>query len=466
MDTAINTGKIIPEITEVDTEKTLADIFSSLSDKTYSFLLESGMDREKLGRFSFLGFSPFMVFTAKKDKIRVLDFKLKREIYYRGNPFNELKKLMDQFRVENNKYPVPFVGGMVGYFGYDLKDFLERLPDIAGDDLCLPDACFLFVDRVLAFDHLLGKKYFITLNLEGEDRRKEILTESILYGGSVMPNKALSPAGDYKIMISADSYVEKVLRAKEYIASGDIYEVNLSHRMSMKTSKSPWQIYTDLRNINPAPFAVFMNLGDFSIVSASPERFIKIEGDHVQSRPIKGTRPRGSSPEEDERLYRQLKESTKDKAENLMIVDLVRNDLGRVCSFGSVEVKELFHIEKYSTVFQMVSTIEGKLRGDKDIFDCIKAAFPGGSMTGAPKIRAMEIIEELEPVKRGIYSGSIGYIGFDGTVDLNIVIRTIIFKDSTAYFQAGGAVVADSDPYQEYQESMDKAKALIKALKM
>ncbi|MCL5773726.1 MAG: aminodeoxychorismate synthase component I, partial [Firmicutes bacterium] len=400
------------------------------------------------------------------DNIKIQDFKLSREVNYRGNPFEELKKLADRFHIENTKYPVPFVGGMVGYFGYDLKDFLERLPDIKEDDLGLPDACFLFVDKVLAFDHLLGKKYFISLNIEGEDRREETLTESILAADCIEPEKVLFPPREYEIMISADSYSEKVLKAKEYIASGDIYEVNLSQRMSMKTSKSPWQVYTELRSINPAPFAVFMNMGDFSIVSASPERFIKIEGGHVQSRPIKGTRTRGGTPEEDERLYRQLKESVKDKAENLMIVDLVRNDLGRVCSYGSVEVRELFHIEKYSTVFQMVSTIEGTLREDKDIFDCIKAAFPGGSMTGAPKIRAMEIIEELEPVKRGIYSGSIGYIGFDGTVDLNIVIRTIIFKDSTAYFQAGGAVVADSDPYQEYQESMDKAEALIKALKM
>ncbi|MBU4341781.1 MAG: aminodeoxychorismate synthase component I, partial [Candidatus Altiarchaeota archaeon] len=253
-------------------------------------------------------------------------------------------------------------------------------------------------------------------------------------------------------------------RVKEYIAAGDIYQANISQRLEAEMMIESWELYKRLREINPAPFAAFLNFGDIAVVSASPERFFRVEGRRIETRPIKGTRPRGGDSEEDKGLEKELLASEKDKAEHVMIVDLERNDLGKVCEFGSIKVSEFEVIEGYSTVFQMVSTVEGVLREDVSQVDCLRAMFPGGSITGAPKVRAMEIIEELEPTKRGLYTGSIGYLGFNGNIDLSIVIRTFLVKDNRAYFQVGGGIVADSSPEAEYQETMDKAKALIDSL--
>jgi aminodeoxychorismate synthase component I len=269
-----------------------------------------------------------------------------------------------------------------------------------------------------------------------------------------------------KAMIEKQDYIKKILKAKEYIFAGHIYEVCLTHRFETELSGNPFELYRELRRINPAPFASFLSFPEVKVISSSPERFLRIGNDGwVESRPIKGTRPRGRNQEEDVKLYQELVTSIKDRAENMMIVDLVRNDFGKVCRFNTVTVPELMIIEIYATLFQMVSTIVGRLERGFDSFDLIQACFPGGSMTGAPKIRAMQIIDELEPVKRGIYSGSIGYLDFSGNVDLSIVIRTIILKGKRAYFQVGGAIVADSDPEEEYQETLDKAWALMAALR-
>jgi para-aminobenzoate synthetase component 1 len=259
-------------------------------------------------------------------------------------------------------------------------------------------------------------------------------------------------------------YIDTVEKARQYIIAGDIFEVNLSQRFETELSISPYKLYQRLRQINPAPFAGYLNFDGVKVVSASPERFLRLRGDWVETRPIKGTRPRGKTKEEDEALSSELLTSAKDRAENIMIVDLERNDLGRVCRFGTVKVTQLAILEMFPTVFHLTSTIVGRLRKDKNGIDLIKATFPGGSVTGAPKVRSMEIIDELEPTKRSIYTGSIGYLSFNGDLDLSIAIRTFLVKEGRAYFQVGGAVVYDSDPETEYQETMDKGKALVDAL--
>jgi para-aminobenzoate synthetase component 1 len=267
-----------------------------------------------------------------------------------------------------------------------------------------------------------------------------------------------------KSNFSKKEYCRAVEKVRDYIAAGDIYQANLSQRFSVGFEGSAWSLYKKLRRINPAPFAAFLNFPEVKVLSDSPERFLKITGRNVETRPMKGTRPRGRDKIEDWKLKTELENSVKDRAENLMIVDLERNDLGKVCEYGSVKVSELEVVETYPTVFQMVSTVNGKLKTNVSQIGCLKACFPGGSITGAPKVRAMEIIDELEPTRRNIYTGAIGYLGFDGEMDLNIAIRTIIVKDNKAFFQVGGGVVIDSKPELEYQETLDKAKALMKAL--
>ncbi len=261
-------------------------------------------------------------------------------------------------------------------------------------------------------------------------------------------------------------YVDAVEKARQYIIAGDIFEVNLSQRFEAELSITPYELYQRLRQINPAPFACYLDFDEVSVVSASPERFLRVQGDWVETRPIKGTRPRGKTPEEDQALAKELLTSAKDRAENIMIVDLERNDLGRLCRFGTVKVTELAILEVFPTVFHLTSTVVGRLREGQNCIDLLKATFPGGSITGAPKVRAMEIIDELEPTKRSVYTGSIGYLSFNGDLDLNIAIRTFLVKGRKAYFQVGGAVVYDSDPEAEYQETLDKARALIDALNM
>jgi para-aminobenzoate synthetase component I len=279
--------------------------------------------------------------------------------------------------------------------------------------------------------------------------------------------QAFRPQAEVEIKgnFSHEAYIKAVQKARQYIIDGDIFEVNLSQRFEAEIALPPWDLYFRLRSLNPAPFSAFLDFGELAVAGSSPERFLRCRGDRVETRPIKGTIRRGSTPEEDEANARWLLNSEKDRAENMMIVDLERNDLGRVCRYGSVKVSELAILEKYPTVYHLTSTVTGRLREGISPVDLLKATFPGGSITGAPKVRSMEIIEELEPTRRGIYTGSLGYIGFDGNLDLNIIIRTFIIKGRKAYFQLGGAVVYDSDPESEYQETLDKGKALFKALR-
>jgi para-aminobenzoate synthetase component 1 len=366
----------------------------------------------------------------------------------------------------------------VGYLSYDLGHFIERLPSKAVADLQLPECYLGFYDAVAIFDHLEGRAYIASTGFpergSGWQKRAGLRLEELkrmladAHTLKELEAKQFDQPARSKVNLRSnfthEGYLEAVRKARDYIIAGDIFQVNLSQRFEAEMPLPPYELYQRLRKINPAPFASYLNFDGVAVISASPERFLLLRGDRVETRPIKGTRPRGKDPAGDEALARELVNSFKDKAEHVMIVDLERNDIGRVCRFGTVRVSELMALEKYATVFHLTSTVEGRLRPGKNAIDLLKATFPGGSISGAPKVRAMEIIDELEPTRRSVYTGSIGYIGFHGGLDLNIVIRTILVKNGKAYFQVGGAVVYDSDPEAEYVETLDKARALIQAL--
>jgi len=461
-----------PLIEEIDHGLSPLDTFELFRDEPFCFFLDSGMDHHKLGRYSFIGSNPFLVLNSRGSDCAV--YQGSEKTCLNENPFDVLNRFLELYRLDPSDLPVPFAGGAVGYLSYDLCHFIERLPATAVDDLELPECYFGFYDLVLAFDNLQGKAYIISTGfpelreverLEQARERLNEVKEKLKNGVRTVPaTPACAAAGTLRGGFTHEEYVAAVEKARQYIIAGDIFEVNLSQRFETGLALSPYELYRRLRQINPAPFACYLGFDEAKIVSASPERFLRVRGDWVETRPIKGTRARGRTPEEDQVLARELLDSAKDRAENIMIVDLERNDLGRVCRYGTVKVTELAILEVFPTVFHLTSTVEGRLRKGKNVIDLLKATFPGGSITGAPKVRSMEIIDALEPTRRSVYTGSIGYLGFDGNMDLNIVIRTFIIKDGKAYFQVGGAVVYDSDPEAEYQETLDKARALIDAL--
>ncbi|MEW6447131.1 MAG: aminodeoxychorismate synthase component I [Bacillota bacterium] len=456
-----------------------AALFSALGgpEKDFAFLFESALVHNRLGRYSFMAVEPFMVLRSRGNQTELYREGVRESL--RGNPFSILKKILLTYRVIPAEFPSelpPFYGGPAGYFAYDLGRQLERMPVLARDDLGLPEMYLGFYDLVVSVDHLTGAVYLCGLPLHG---KKALAEKSSAWEARLIQNRSVDdPAGPAARQVcnqipplpalaehfTKETYCAAVARAREYIAAGDIFEVNLSQRFSAPLKETGWELYRRLRKRNPAPFAAYLRFPEAEVVSASPERFLRVQEGHVETRPIKGTHPRGRTREEDERLRRELWESEKDRAELTMIIDLERNDLGRVCRVGSIKVPELYVLEEYATVFHLVSTVAGQLAPGKDVVDLLTAAFPGGSITGAPKIRAMEIIEELEPVRRGVYCGSIGWIGFQGDADLNIVIRTFIVKNGRAYFQTGGAVTGDSDPEKEYLETLVKARGLFAAL--
>jgi para-aminobenzoate synthetase component 1 len=463
-------------------------LFSPLRNLPGSLLLDSGMLVEGLSRYSFLTADPFLVVTSRGTSVRLekrAGPAVETEII-EGNPLDVIGDLLERYKMEA-KCPAPFLGGAAGFFAYDLGRRLEKMPDLALDDAGAPDCWLGFYDVVAAADHREGCLYIGSTGFPERDpgrasRRarerlawlKGIITanhEADLSGpGAVHRHAGMAREDDEMAGLTSDfdreSYCRVVERAREYIAAGDIFQVNLSQRFRLPRRGDPWDIYRCLGRINPAPMAAYINCGDLQVVSASPERFLKVSHGVVETRPIKGTRPRGATPEEDDRMRQALWNSDKDRAELVMIVDLERNDLGRVCVPGTVTVPELYRIEEYATVFHLVSTVRGRLQEGRSVMDLLKASFPGGSITGAPKIRAMEIIEELEPVRRGLYCGSIGYLSFNGEADLNIVIRTLVFSGDTIYLQVGGGLTIDSDPLSEYHETLDKARALVRALRL
>jgi para-aminobenzoate synthetase component 1 len=464
-----------PLIEEIYTPLTAPQCFEVFAKRPFSFFLDSGMDPDKLGRYSFMGSDPFLVLRSRGDKVSLI--RGGAEEVRRGNPFDVLGELLKLYSLDGSQTGIPFIGGAVGYFSYDLCHFIEHLPATAVDDLNLPECYLAFYDAIVAFDHREGRVYLLATGFpeSGESQRKRRAEAKLKELKSQVLNCPLSSVAEETVVaggivlksnFSHEGYLEAVATAREYICAGDIFQVNLSQRFEADLSVPAYDLYQRLRQINPAPFANYFNFDGVCIVGASPERFLKVRGDWVETRPIKGTRPRGKSPEEDRALAQELLASIKDRAENVMIVDLERNDIGRVCRYGTVKVTELAILETYPTVFHLTSTVVGRLSEGKSLIDLLKATFPGGSITGAPKVRAMEIIDELEPTRRSVYTGSLGYLSFSGDMDLDIVIRTMIVKGGKAYFQVGGAIVYDSEPEAEYMETLDKGRALIQALKL
>lgn len=443
-------------IKEINTKLSAFEIFTIFKDEKDSFILDSAMDKNKLGRYSFISSNPF----------KTLKYKNSNE-----NPLDFLQEELNKYKVEN-KTQLPFIGGAVGYLSYDLGNYIEKLPRSAKDDLNGYDLYFGLYDSVIVVDHLKEKTYIATPNLDVKKEENLVLNienkinEAEINGVNPIcyEEKEVTPT-KLKSNFTKKDFENSVEKVRQYIKNGDIYQANLTQRFSGKTTLSSYELYRDLRKVSPAPFGAYLNFDDFNILSNSPERFIKCMDKKLETRPIKGTRPRGKNKEEDLKLQEELRNSEKDKAELLMIVDLERNDIGRISKIGSVKVPELFVIEPYANVNHLVATVVGELDEDKDAVDAIKATFPGGSITGAPKIRAMEIIDELEPTQRNAYTGSIGYIGFNGDMDLNIAIRTVIKKEEDVYFQVGGGMTWGSDPREEYQETLDKAQSIMKALR-
>jgi para-aminobenzoate synthetase component 1 len=464
-----------PLIEEIHMAPDAAWCFEAFAPRPFSFYLDSGMDPQKLGRYSFMGSDPFLIMRSKGEEITLIKDGVGEK--RKGNPFDVLGELLEPYKIDSGESGVPFLGGAVGYFSYDLCHFIERLPTKAVDDLNLPECYLGFYDAIIAFDHQENKAYLVSSGFPELDESKRLrraetrideLRSRVLLSPppSVIKEVSSGKGIVLKANFSHEGYLKAVATAREYICAGDIFQVNLSQRLEVDMNTTPYELYKRLRKINPAPFANYFNFDGVSIVGASPERFLKVRGDWVETRPIKGTRPRGKTPEEDKALAESLLKSVKDRAENIMIVDLERNDIGRVCRYGTVKVTELAILETYPTVFHLTSTVVGQLRAGKNRIDLLKATFPGGSITGAPKVRAMEIIDELEPTRRSVYTGSLGYLSFGGDMDLDIIIRTIIVKDGRAYFQVGGAIVYDSQPEAEYIETLDKGKALIQALSL
>ena len=441
------------------------DLYKKLHNSEHSFFLYTSLLHNESTRFSYMSCDPYIIFTAKRDQIIINRQNQIEKL--NGNPFVVFEDLLAQgtidYQFDINIFGKHFFrGGAVGYWGYDLKDHIEKLASIAQDEPHLPDAYWAFYDGLILIDHLRNKYYLIGT----EDCIRKLESKMQSEDDPLDNTEQL----EYNIMPSVikDEYIKQIGIVKEYIANGDVYEVNLSQRFNLEIqSENLWNdfnIFKSLVKTSPSPFSAFIKLGEWSVISSSPELFLKTRDRKAESKPIKGTRPRDSDFFEDEAMYLDLLNSEKDRAENVMIVDLVRNDLGRVSKTGSVEATDLFAIEKYTTVFQMVSTIKSTIADRYTCIDAIKSCFPPGSMTGAPKIRAMQIIEEIEPFKRGVYSGSLGYIGYDGSVELSVVIRTLILRGNKGHFQTGGAIVWDSVAEAEYQECLDKAEGIIKAL--
>jgi len=438
------------------------EFFSALRDQKNCFFLDSSLNSDgALGRYSFLGKDPFSVFQSKGI-----------------DPLPKLRALLDGYKITSS-CGLPFLGGAVGYLSYDLGFALEKkLRRKNRDDVKIPDCCFAFYNSAFVFDHLRKVLHLVAVGFpEKKLHLAKILAESNLKEMQKLVSQVEAKGGNNQKRLKAKTgvtlrsnftkiqYLRAIRKAKDYIRSGDIYQLNLSQRFKARTSLSPFEIYERLRKLSPSYFGAYFDAGAFQILSSSPERFLKLKGDIVFTRPMKGTRPRAEDRAKDALLEKELLKSQKDKAELMMIVDLERNDLGRVCNYDSVKVESLREIEKYSTVFQTTASIFGRLYPHKDRVDLLRAAFPGGSITGCPKIRAMEIIEELEPHRRSIYTGALGYLSFHGDMDLNILIRTILKKGDELYFGSGGGIVADSQPQEEYRETLVKAKAMIEALK-
>ena len=459
--------------------ETPVSAFQKIGTTNCSFLLESMEGGEKWARFSFIGYEPALVFRSKGKTVEVLKNGIVEQTLEADNPLDLLREIMQGYQIVELEDLPRFSGGAVGYASYDMVRFIEDLPDNTTDDLNIYDSIFLITETILIFDNIRNTiKIVCHVHLDEHDgdlkevyQRAQGKIEDII---SILQRPASYELSEYygsdpvevTSNIEENYFKEIVKRAKEYIKAGDIIQVVLSQRFETPLQGDPFNIYRALRRVNPSPYMYYLSFDDLTIVGASPEVLVRVEGDHIELRPIAGTRPRGRDEEEDEILKKDLLSDPKEIAEHVMLVDLGRNDVGRVSSMGSVVVPEFLVIEKYSHVMHIVSDVRGRLKPGKDSFDVLKACFPAGTVSGAPKVRAMEIIEELEIAKRGPYAGAVGYFSFSGNMDFCIVIRTMLVKNNTVSFQVGAGIVADSQPENEFQETLNKGKAMLKALQM
>ena len=472
-------GNLIPVYKEILADlDTPVSAYMKIGDGDYSFLLESVEGGEKWARYCFLGCDPAVVVSSKGRNITIDENgKRQQSKIESGTPLSAIKEILARY----NPVDVPglprFSGGAVGFISYDMVRFFEDLPEDTADDLNVPDSQFIITDTMLVFDNVSQTIKMVSNAFIESDDLDEVYEQTIKKIGLLeeklkTPLKISTQANEEVVQPKFESNFEKekfkgaVNKVKQYILEGDAIQVVLSQRLSFDIKKKAFDIYRALRTVNPSPYMYFLKFGDIEVVGSSPEILVRLEDEKVEVRPIAGTRKRGKNEEEDVVLEKDLLQDEKELAEHIMLVDLGRNDLGRVAKISSVEVNESFTVERYSHVMHIVSNVRGILKGGLDCFDVLEATFPAGTVSGAPKIRAMEIIEELEPNRRGLYAGAVGYIGFSGNMDTAIAIRTLVVKEQTAYLGVGAGIVADSVPESEFEETMNKGRALLKAVEL
>jgi len=468
-------GNVIPVHTEV-----LADLLTPVSaymnmaaDGGHSFLLESVEGGERAARYSFLGVNPRAIFKSKDGAYEI------GGAAEQGDPFEALRREFKDLKVAGAEGLPPFIGGAVGYMGYDVVRHIEALPGAPKDDLRLPDMCLMFTDAILIFDHVKHKiKIVCCARLDGKSSLRSAYNRAVRTIGELhgrlrtphflvedaRPRRTAAAPVKFRSNVSKQQFEAMVRAAKKYIRAGDIFQVVLSQRMSAKLAVPPFDVYRALRSLNPSPYMFFLNLGELNLVGASPEILVTMRDRKVTVRPIAGTRPRPEDPAREQAVIDDLLADEKERAEHVMLVDLGRNDIGRVAVPGTVSVDNLMDIERYSHVIHIVSNVTGKMKRGRDALDALKATFPAGTVSGAPKVRAMEIIDELEPARRGPYAGAVGYISYSGDIDTCIAIRTIYTHKGRAYIQVGAGIVADSQPAREFQETISKSKAMTVAI--
>lgn len=470
---------VIPVSMEMHADmETPISIFKRFEDSKYCFLLESVEGGEKWARYSFIGKKPFLSVKSTDGK-SVCEFENGTKSEFNGNPIDILESILSKYRGAVLKGVPRFSGGAVGFFSYDLARYYEKLPGNQLNDIGLPESHFMFADEVIVFDHLKQKiRIIANLHVDGNleagynstvEKIRDIYntihsSRSRIYDFSRQAEKCCKVEVSYRSNMTSEAFCRNVERAKQYIKDGDVFQVVLSQRFEAETSQDPFNIYRSLRIVNPSPYMYYLKFDGYSLIGASPEMLVRVEDGKAETCPIAGTRKRGVNENEDTLLEQDLLSDEKETAEHTMLVDLGRNDIGKVSRFGTVVVKDLMHVEKYSHVMHMVTNVQGELKEGVTPFEALAAVLPAGTVSGAPKVRAMEIIDELETTKRGPYAGAIGYLSYNGNLDSCITIRTLVFKNNKVYIQAGAGIVADSVPEREYEETLNKAKALFKAL--
>ena len=473
----IGRGNLIPVSREILADlETPVSAFLKVHRGPYGFLLESVQGGERWGRFSFLGTEPAQVLRVRGREVELETPGNGVERWTTTDPLGELKQRLGAYHAVQVPGLPRFVGGAVGYVGYDVVRSLERLPATAEDDLLLPELCMLLVQSLLVFDNVAQ-----TIRVVSHAHLGDGVSPDDAYDAAVaridelvdrLSDPPLAPVaepaapGELHANLTPDAYQRTVARAKEYIRAGDVIQVVLAQRFEMPLAAAPFNVYRCLRTVNPSPYMFYLALGPHALAGASPEVMARVEDGELVVRPIAGTRPRGTGERDDAALAAELAADPKELAEHVMLLDLGRNDVGRVAQVGTVEVTERFVIERYSHVMHLVSNVRGRLAPGRDCFDAFRATFPAGTLSGAPKIRAMEIIEELEPVRRGIYGGAVGYFGYGGAMDTAIAIRSVLLRDGRAFIQAGAGIVADSDPEAEHRECVNKARAVVNAVRL